>query len=217
MNCISDINISEIANQYIKYLYKMQKLNLEIASSFLIMASDLMYLKSKKLLPQLEEDEELTEEELILQILEYKKYKTVQEKFKERYLKFSKRIIKRPDKLALKNLTFDKHYQLEELIKVYSFSLEKQDYLFNSNKKIEIIREKETFTVFSKIKEIFKTLKIKNNFVFNNIFSLKERSKNEVITAFIGILELAKKNRVILKQETVYGDILVEKTKGKRD
>lgn len=209
---IADINISEIADQYISYLSEMQKLDLEIASSFLVMASDLMYLKSKKLLPQLEEDEELTEEELILQILEYKRYKIVQDKFKERYLKYSKRIEKRPDKIVLKSLVFDRKYKKEELINAYEFVLEKQKYLFNKNSKnIEVIREKESYTVFGKIKEIFKTLKIKNNFVFNKIFSLKERSKNEVITAFISILELAKKDRITLKQEILYGDILVEK------
>lgn len=209
---ISDINISEIAGQYIDYLSEMQKLDLEIASSFLVMATDLMYLKSKRLLPQLEVDEELTEEELILQILEYKRYKIVQDKFRERYLKYSKRIEKRPDKIALKNLVFDRQYEKIELIKAYEFVLEKQDYLYNINSKtIDVISTQDTFTVLGKIKEIFKTLKTKNNFVFNKMFSLKEKSKNEVITAFISILELAKKNRIILKQEILYGDILVEK------
>lgn len=209
---ISDINITEITNQYMAYLYEMQKLNLEIASSFLVMASDLMYLKSKKLLPQLEEDDELTEEDLILQILEYKQYKSIQEKFKIRYTKYSKRIVKRPDKMALKNLIFDRKYEIDELATAYEFSLEKKEYLFNSsNSNIGVIGTKESYTVFSKIKEIFKTLKIKNNFIFSNMFSLKDRSKNEVITAFISILELAKKDRVVLKQDIIYGDILVEK------
>ena len=68
---ITEINISEIANQYMNYLSQMQKMDLEIASSFLVMASDLMYLKSKKLLPQLEDDDQLSEEDLILRILKY--------------------------------------------------------------------------------------------------------------------------------------------------
>ena len=75
---IYDINLSEITDQYIKYLNEMEKLNLEIASEFLVMASTLLYLKSKKLLPkQNEEEEELTEEELINRIIEYKKYKEI--------------------------------------------------------------------------------------------------------------------------------------------
>ncbi len=214
---ISEINITEIANQYLDYLSEMKKLDLEIASEFLVMASDLIYLKSKKLLPQLIEDEELTEEDLILQILEYKRYKTIQENFRERYNKYSKRIEKRPDKIALKNLIFDRKYEIEELIEAYEFSLEKKEYLYNIlDEDIEKISSKTTYTVFSKVREIFKTLRTTNKFVFNKLFSLKERSKSEVITAFIGILELARKDRIVLKQESIYGDILVEKKEVKK-
>lgn len=214
---ISEINIAMISNQYLDYLSQMKKLDLEIASEFLVMASDLIYLKSKKLLPQLEFDEEITEEELLLQILEYKRYKTVQEKFRERYNKYSKRIEKRPDQIALKNLVFDRKYRIDELVEAYEFSLEKKEYLYNPelDEKIETIGTKETFTVFSKVKEIFKTLKKNNKFVFNKIFSLSERSKNEVITAFISILELAKKDKITIKQSEIYGDILVEKKEKK--
>ena len=209
---ITDINISEITNQYIEYLSEMQKLDLEIASSFLVMATDLMYIKSKKLIPYLEGDEQLTEEELILRILEYKKYKQIQNELQDKYLKYSKRMIKNPDKMALKNLIFDREYEVEELVQAYEFSLAKKDYLFNSRiKDIDIISSKDTITVFSKIKEIFKTLKTNNEFIFSKIFSLNDRSKNEVITAFISILELANKDRITLKQDVLYGDILVEK------
>ncbi len=210
---ISEINISEITDQYMKYIYELEKLNLEIASSFLMMASDLMYLKSKNILPSIaDDDEEINEEELILRILEYKRYKSIQEELKNLYSIYSKRISKRPDKIALKNMVFDRQYELEELLEAYEFSLEKKQYLFNQlDKTVDEIASKDNYTVFSKIKEIFKKFKTRDNFVFNTMFSLKERPKNEVITAFISILELAKKNRVKLKQEVLYGDILVEK------
>ena len=62
---IYDINLSQIADQYIEYLKKNENMDLEIASEFLLMASTLLYLKSKKLLPKQEEDEEeITEEGL---------------------------------------------------------------------------------------------------------------------------------------------------------
>src|SRR5574344_1029379 len=70
---IYDININEITDQYITFLNEMEKMNLEIASEFLVMASTLLYIKSKKLLPKQEEEtEEITEEELIRRIIEYK-------------------------------------------------------------------------------------------------------------------------------------------------
>ena len=72
---IYDINLSEITEQYIEYLRQMESMDSEIASEFLVMASTLLFLKSKKLLPkQEEEEEELTEEELIRRIKEYKKF-----------------------------------------------------------------------------------------------------------------------------------------------
>ena len=61
---IYDINLSEITDQYMEYIKNMEKMNLEVTSEFLMMASTLLYLKSKKLLPNpVEEEEELTEEQ----------------------------------------------------------------------------------------------------------------------------------------------------------
>ena len=71
---IYDINISEITDQYIEFIKQMKEMNLDITSEFLVMSSTLLYLKSKHLLPKVEEDEEeITEDELIRRIIEYKK------------------------------------------------------------------------------------------------------------------------------------------------
>ena len=92
---IYDIKISEIADQYIEYINAMEEANLEVTSEFIIMASTLLYIKSKGLLPnQVENEEELTEEQLIERIIEYKKYKEITSKLKENYLEFSRRFFK---------------------------------------------------------------------------------------------------------------------------
>ena len=71
---IYEVKISDIAEQYINYLREQEELNLEIASEFVVMASTLVLLKSKSLLPKDVEDEaELTEEELLRRIIDYKK------------------------------------------------------------------------------------------------------------------------------------------------
>ena len=83
---INEVKISDITDQYIQYINEMENYNLEIASEFLVMASTLLYLKSKSLLPKTVEDEaELTEEELLQRIIEYKKYKEICKKFREMY------------------------------------------------------------------------------------------------------------------------------------
>ena len=75
---IYEVSIDDIAKQYMEYLESQESLNLEIASEFLVMASTLLLIKSKGLLPKEVEDEaELTEDELIRRIIEYKKYKEI--------------------------------------------------------------------------------------------------------------------------------------------
>ena len=99
---IYDINLSEITDQYINYLKEQEKLNLEVASEFLVMASTLLYIKSKKLLPKQEnEEEELTEEELIRRIIEYKKFKEISKVLKVNYLESSRRYFKQQEEIIL--------------------------------------------------------------------------------------------------------------------
>ena len=98
---IYKVSISDITDQYIQYLKTQEELNLEIASEFLVMASTLLLIKSKGLLPKEdEEEEELTEEELLRRIIEYKKYKEITKVFRERIQVFSKRLYKMPDKIV---------------------------------------------------------------------------------------------------------------------
>ena len=92
---IDKINITQITDQYIEYLNTMEKLNLEIASEFVVMLSTLVYLKSKKLLPrEVENEEEITEEELIRRIIEYKRYKEIVNKLRDNYNEYSKDTLK---------------------------------------------------------------------------------------------------------------------------
>ena len=89
---INKVKISDIADQYIEYINTLQQMNLEITSEFLVMATTLVYLKSKSLLPKpIEEEEELTEEQLIQRIIEYKKFKEISKKLGEMYKQNNKR------------------------------------------------------------------------------------------------------------------------------
>ena len=99
---IYDINLSQITDQYIEYINQMERMNLEVTSEFLVMSSTLLFLKSKHLLPKNEEnEEEITEEELIRRIIEYKKYKEITKKFKENFLINSKKFYKMQEGIKL--------------------------------------------------------------------------------------------------------------------
>lgn len=210
---IYDVKISDIADQYIQYINKLESYNLEIASEFLLMATTLLYLKSKSLLPKTDEDEaELTEEELLERIIEYKKYKEISVKLKEMYKIFSKRFYKPPEKIDLPKQELDVEYTKDIIVKSYSKVLDRNEKKINQNKdNIEKIAIIENVTVASKVKEIFRELIKRPKFIFNQLFSLKKQSKQEVVTAFSGLLELSKRSKVTTEQEDLFGDIVVEK------
>ena len=212
---IYDIKISEIADQYIEYINKMEELNLEVTSEFLIMASTLLYIKSKGLLPnQVEAEEELTEEQLIQRIIEYKKYKEITAKFRAGYEEFSKRFFKIAEVIELPKQKLEVEYGTEMLPDIYKAIIERNNEKINQNaKNIEKIAIVETYTVASKVKEMFKELIRKPKFVFNKLYSISKCNKQEVVTAFTGLLELSRRNKVTTVQEELFGDITVEKTK----
>ena len=167
---IYDIKITDIADQYIDYINQMERMNLDVASEFLVIASTLVYLKSKELLPKEVDDEaELTEEELIARIIEYKKYKEISKKFKEFYQENSKRFYKLPDQIELPKQKLEKTYKKEELAKRYERLLEAEKNKINLNaKNIEKIAIIEKFTVASKVKDMLRALIKNKSFVFNN-------------------------------------------------
>ena len=212
---IYEINLSEITDQYINYLKQQESLNLEIASEFLVMASTLLYIKSKNLLPkQEEEEEELSEEELINRIIEYKKFKEISKKFKENYLEFTKRHFKEQEEIILPKQTLEKEYDKNIIPDLYKKLIERTSVKLNKNaKNIEKIAITDNYTVSSKVREMFKVLIKQKKFVFNKLFSIKKHNKQEVITAFSGLLELSRRNKVETKQENIFGDITVEKAK----
>lgn len=210
---IYDINLNEITDQYIEYINQMEKMNLEVTSEFLIMASTLLYLKSKNLLPnKQEEEEEITEEELIRRIVEYKKYKDITEKLRENFNIFSNRLYKLPEEIELPKQTLEEEYDSQTIPTIYSALIAKNEEKINKNaKNIEKIAITENFTVASKLKDMFRELIRNKKFVFNKLFAINKHSKNEVVTAFSGLLELSRKSKVITYQEELFGDINVEK------
>ena len=212
---ICDIKISEITDQYIAYLNAMEELNLEIASEFLIMASTLLYLKSKTLLPNdVEDEKELTEEELLRRIIEYKKYKEITKTLKECAENNSKKIFKKPEAIELPKQKLDAIYTKEMISEMYKNIIEKNAQKLNQNaKNIEKIAITDTYTVESNLKVMFKELIRNKKFVFNRLFPIKKCNRKELMTAFAGLLELSRRSKVITNQEELFGDITVEKAK----
>jgi segregation and condensation protein A len=216
---IYDIKISEITDQYLEYINKAEEINLEVTSEFLIMASTLVYIKSKGLLPKQEEtEEEMTEEQLIARIIEYKKYKEITSKFRDSYNEFFGRLYKMPEEINLPKQKLEKEYNNTIIPEIYANLVERNKNRLNQNaENIKKIAITDTFTVASKVKEMFRELIKKPRFVFNKLYSLSKCNKVEVVTAFSGLLELTRRDKVTATQEELFGDIIVEKNKNKSD
>ena len=212
---IYDIKLDEITNQYIELLNKAQELNLEVASEFLTLASTLLYIKSKKLLPsKQDEEEEISEDELIRRIIEYKKYKDITEKLRKDFDENATRFYKLPENIELPKQQLEEKYEENVIPDLYEKLWEKNQNKVNENaKNIEKIAITDTYTVVSKVKEMFKELIKNKSFVFNKLFSIQKHNRQEVVTAFSGLLELSRRSKVETEQDELFGDINVKKRK----
>ena len=129
---IFDISIVDITDKYLEYINREENLNINVSSSYLVMAAELMYLKSKSLLPSAnkeeESEEEITRENLINKLLEYKKYKELTPKFKQLEEERKKIYIKGPEKVSgyVEN-NFDGEASIEDLLNAFKKFLERKD------------------------------------------------------------------------------------------
>ena len=97
-------------------------------------------------------------------------------------------------------------------LKIAQMNLDK---INHNAKDINKLIERDKVTVRSKIKEILKFLLKKKDIIFNKEFNLETRSKNEVVTAFLAMLELDKTDRITIDQKYVFGDITIKKCEDK--
>lgn len=213
---IFDIKINEITNQYLDYLQAMQEMNLEVTSEFIIMASRLIYLKSKTLLPSIEKEEE-EEIDLTQMLLEYKKYKETSLLLRDNLNHYGEKFYKLPEKVELPKGKLEKLFESSVIPDLYSNILRRELEKKNINAdNVNKLAVEEKVTIRSKIKEILKQLWKKPSFIFNKVFNRKTSTKVELVTAFLSLLELSKMSRIKVTQNSLFGDINVAKIKRER-
>jgi segregation and condensation protein A len=211
---IYDIPISEITDQYMDYLFAMQEMDLEIASDFLLMASTLLHIKSKMLIPEKKEQMEEIDprEELISRLLEYGKYKEFTHYLKSNEKHWEKAYYKLPEIIEIKHVE-----PLLELLPEILVDCYKQILLRNKRKintraeNITNIIQHEKVSLRSKIREVMRGLIDSAVLKFSDIFNIEKKSKIEIVTGFMAILELTKLKRVWIEQKNVYGEIMIHR------
>lgn len=213
---IYDIPINQIADQYMDYLFQMQEMDLEVASEFLVMAATLLHIKSKLLLPSLKQNKEEEidpREELILKLVEYKKYKQFAELLKVREKEWEKVCYRQPEEIDIKRVDEPIELSYDELKRVYVNLIERNERKMNKSAgKMTQILQIEKVSLKSKIREVIRTLINKAYFRFSDLFSVATKSKLEVVTGFLAILELAKLKKVSIMQSAQFAEIMVHRT-----
>ena len=118
---------------------------------------------------------------------------------------------------GIHKVIFIQKYESTLIPDIYKNLVERTSVRLNKDaKNIEKIALVDNYTVADKVKEMFRVLVRQKRFVFNRLFSLKTRNKQEVVTAFSGLLEMSRRKKVETKQEELFGDIEVEKVKLKK-
>jgi len=206
---IQDVKISEITDQYLKYMENIHDLDMDEATAFLDMTSRLLEIKSKSLLPveQTDEEEEEMDEEtrLKIQLQEYQLFKEAGgnlQKFEN-----VNRFYKQPDKNVGDARIVFNQFNLDKLLDAFAFILMKtKDRENPQEKKIN----KDRWTVADKMAFLNNVLKEHKEINFFSLFD-DSYSKLEVITVFMAILELLKHQKIEVVQAEKYADIKIKR------
>lgn len=217
---IYDIRISEITNQYIEYIKEMQKLDIELAQDFMVLAAELIQIKTRMLLPieKAKDGEEIAEEdpraELVQRLVEYKQFKEM-----AAFLQQQEEVVSHIHEKPAEDL--DAYMgEPEEIIKgsmtefaqaFMQFILKKQR-LEEMHKIYERI-ERQKMSMEHRITQIADVLKKKEKTSFSELIEGDETNFNKVIT-FMSILELLRDKAIEAEQKKRYGDIIIRKVEG---
>ena len=210
---IYNIKIEDITKQYLDYINKMKEMNLNIASEYLVMAAELLEIKSNSLLPKkeiIEDDyEEDPKEKLINRLIEYEEYKNITNEFKkleeyrhEVYTKERDPLIDYMDN----DKTIDYGFNLEELVNALNVFLKDKKKEYNMPKSTKIV-DKE-YSIQKRTNEIRNILKKKKQIDFNDLFDTV--TKESIVVTFISILNMTRKQEIVIEQKNNFKSIIIK-------
>ena len=209
---IENINLNSLTMQYLEFVDKMKNENIDIASEYLVMASELVHIKSKMLL-DIDNDKEddlyemNNEDDLKEKLKEYDRIKNITNTFKELENTRNEVYTKIPTNLDeyKKDVELDNNITLDDLINAFNVFLEREKLKKPINTKIT----KKELSVGDRIKGIRNIFKSKNKVSFVELFD--NYTKPYVIVTFLSILEMSKNEEIRIIQKDNFSDIVLEK------
>ena len=206
-----NLKIEKIIEEYLEFIEKMEEMNLDIASGYLVMASELIEMKSKLLLPRQEKEEETEEdpkEKLINRLVEYQKYKELTKDFRQLEKERKEIHTKLPENLKEYKengiVITNTNVTLDDLLNAFQKFLERKKQEEPLNTKIT----KKEISVEERILSIRNILNKQKKVNFLEFFDVL--TKEYVVVTFLAILEMAKKNEIKITQESKFGEIICE-------
>ena len=217
---IFDIPIVEITEQYLEYVNQMQESNLDIMSEFLVMAATLISIEAKMLLPKEEEGEEEEEDpraELVRRLLEYKMYKYASYELKDMEMD-AVRAYYKPATIPDEVKQYKEEIDPSEVVGDTTLAMLNE--IFNQVMKRTVDRvdpirskfgtiEKEEIRIEDKMDEIRTSVKGLKGINFRTLLEM-QASKINIIVTFLAILELMKVGDIVIRQDELFGDIIID-------
>lgn len=210
---IYKVNISSIIEQYLEFINSIDKFDIDTSSEYLVMASELIHLKSRMLVNSNDEEEEesefaiTSEEDLRNKLIEYEKYKSISETFRELEENRLNYYTKIPENLA--NYVEEEHVinsdvTIDDLINAF---LEMQKRI-NYQKPITTKITKKEYSVKERINDIRNILREKKRIEFTELFDII--TKDIVVVTFLSLLDMSKNREITMKQDKMFGTIIIE-------
>ncbi|TCD46049.1 segregation/condensation protein A [Streptococcus sp. X16XC17] len=203
---IYQVPITEVIEQYLAYMATLQAMRLELAGEYMLMASQLMLIKSRRLLPKVVEEtplEEDPEQQLLDQLEEYRKFKLLSEKLGEQHNERANYFSKPKLDLVYEDVTLVQDKSTIDLFVAFSKVMaEKQEELRQSHATIA----RDEYKIEDMMDRVRKRFTQQKRIELSNIFK-ESRDLNEVITLFLATLELVKVQEILLEQTENFGKI----------
>ena len=209
---IKDISISEITSQYLAYIDKLNEMDLEVASEFIIMASKLLEIKSRYLLYKQhhEEHEEDPRLELVGQLEEYKKFKEASLNMKDKVHYTSDTFFRAKEEVIVDNKIDLDEISIDAIRKILPIILKtKVIEGFDKTEELDIIVKKKVVSSEEKMEDLRVLMSKEDKVSFVKLVEYYD--KDETIATFLAILELIKEKLIVVVQNEFFDDILIIK------
>ena len=207
---IYDVPITEVIEQYLAYISTLQAMRLEVAGEYMVMASQLMLIKSRKLLPKVAEVSDLEddlEQDLLSQIEEYRKFKLLGEQLEVKHQERAQYYSKAPTELIYEDAELVHDKTTIDLFLAFSNLLSKKKEEFSQNH-TTILRDE--YKIEDMMVIVREALVEGQQLRLQDLFK-ETKDLQEVITLFLATLELIKTQEILLIQKESFGDIYLMK------